>query len=205
MVAIREDESGTNHSSMLAVFISEILHEANVRTQELDAVAVSAGPGSYTGLRIGVATAKGICFAASRPLIAVDSLSALAVGMMENFPQDGILYCPTVDARRDEIYFSLLDSKFSVLLPSTNIILSSTIPFIIPEQKKILLGGTGSIKAFDKWKNSLILVDQATKHSSKYLIHLAEKNFHNSNFESVSDFEPLYIKPVFITLKKDRS
>jgi len=198
VISLKEDNSGTNHASRLTIFIQELLDQNNLSIQELDAIAVSAGPGSYTGLRIGVATAKGICFSITKPLIAVDSLHALAEGMIAAHPNNGFLYCPTIDARRDEIYYSLIDLKSSILIPSNNVILAPTIPFDIPGDKSILVGGTGAAKTIAQWNNSSLVYDETTLGSSKNMIAISNKKFYDSQFENVASFEPAYIKPAFI-------
>jgi len=201
VIAVKEDHSGTNHASMLTVFIRRLCDENHLSVADLDAVAVSAGPGSYTGLRIGVATSKGICFSIGKPLLAIDSLQAFAEGMRLRNDSDGLLYCSTIDARRNEIYYSLIESKDNVLIPSNNIELSSTIPFIIPENRKILIGGNGALKSMSFWNHSSIKIDSTTIHSSKWMARLAEIKFLSSQFEDINAFEPSYIKPVFFAQK----
>jgi tRNA threonylcarbamoyladenosine biosynthesis protein TsaB len=203
VIALKEDNPGTNHASFLTVFIRQLLDNTHLSFAQLDAVAVSAGPGSYTGLRIGLATAKGICFSISKPLIAIDSLRALAEGMIVNNREESLLYCPTIDARRNEIYYSLIGVESNVLVPSVNIEISSNIPFEIPEIRKILLGGSGVTKIVSHWNQSSFKVDNETTHSAEWMAQLAELRFLATQFEDLSTFEPLYIKPVFILQKKN--
>ena len=104
--ALRESNEGLNHSVLLAPYIDALLHEHRLEVRDLDAIAVSMGPGSYTGLRIGVSTAKGLCFGAGIPLIAVPTLRALARSVADRTGEDA-LYCPMLDARRMEVYTAL--------------------------------------------------------------------------------------------------
>jgi len=201
VIGVREDRSGLNHASFLAVFIQELFSETRLNIDELDAIAVSAGPGSYTGLRIGAAAAKGICYSISKPLIAVDSLMILAKSMKSNFSGGNFNYCPVIDARRNEIYFSLLDSNFSVLIPSKNIEVSVAIPFDIPENVKIIIGGSGANKCLKLWDNSNFIEDCSAIFSARNMATFSEEKFKKSQFESVARFEPSYIKPVFISVK----
>jgi tRNA threonylcarbamoyladenosine biosynthesis protein TsaB len=205
VVAEREDKSGTNHASLLAVFIRDLFAKNNLNIHQLDAVAVSSGPGSYTGLRIGVATAKGICFSLSKTLIAIDSLHALASGMIERNSVKGFLYCPTIDARRNEIYYSIVDGDSNVIVPSINIELSSVLPFSFLIDKQILIGGSGAVKCLQYWNSSLLTLGSVTNHSSRWMVPLSEKKFATNIFEDARDFEPSYIKPVFFNTQKKSS
>jgi tRNA threonylcarbamoyladenosine biosynthesis protein TsaB len=199
LLGLREDSSGTSHASLLALYIRELLEELHLHPAELDAIAVSAGPGSYTGLRIGTATAKGMCFALSKPLIAVDSLLALAEGMANLDNRSADLYCPTIDARRNEIYFSLISRSKTVLIPSRNIELSADPPFEMEKEQCLLLGGSGAKKAMQSWMRESFLVDDSVRHSAKWMISLSEQKFIAMDFENVASFEPAYIKPVYFT------
>jgi tRNA threonylcarbamoyladenosine biosynthesis protein TsaB len=195
----REDHSGTNHAALLAVYIKELFEEHRMKAADLDAVAVSAGPGSYTGLRIGAATAKGICFAASRPLIAIDSLRILAEGMAERIKGSHCIYCPTIDARRNEIYFSLIRDGGTVIAPSRNLELTETLPFEIRAGEQVVIGGSGRDKAMKSWVHNYIIADAETITSSRLMAQLAEKKFAAAAFENTAAFEPAYIKPVYFT------
>ena len=103
MIALKENNEGLNHSVLLGTYIDEILKDNHMDAHCLDAVAISMGPGSYTGLRIGVSMAKGVCFGAGKPLIAVPTLQALALSVSERIREEA-LYCPMIDARRMEVY-----------------------------------------------------------------------------------------------------
>src|SRR5690554_7515544 len=102
LICERESLEGLNHSQLLTVFIEELFEESGCKPQELQAVAVSKGPGSYTGLRIGVSVAKGLCYALQKPLLAFSSLEVMAAAFLQsgNAPEDGALLCPLMDARR---------------------------------------------------------------------------------------------------------
>ena len=99
IIGIKESNEGLNHSVLLGVYIDDILNSHHIHAAQLDAIAVSMGPGSYTGLRIGVSTAKGLCFGANKPLLAVPTLQALARSVADQL-QENALYCPMLDARR---------------------------------------------------------------------------------------------------------
>lgn len=199
MIAEIEDASGTNHASVLTTSIQLLFQKLNLDMHGLDAIAVSAGPGSYTGLRIGAATAKGLCYSVEKPLIAVDSLQALAVGMGKKY--QGLIYCPTLDARRDEIYYGLFGKDAKEIISSRNIILSETIPFNIANKTKVI-GGSGVVKCQSFWKNANLIFDNLIVTSARYMIPMSEKKFRYSQFENIINFEPNYIKPVYITSSK---
>ena len=114
LLSIRESKNGYTHAENITLFISEVIQEACVSLNDVDAIAVSKGPGSYTGLRIGTSTAKGICFALDKPLIAVPTLKALTLGAVNKLSivnrQLSILFCPMLDARRMEVYCAVYDS-----------------------------------------------------------------------------------------------
>ena len=118
VVAIREINEGFNHSAKLTVFISELLNETGIEIINLDAIAVSSGPGSYTGLRIGVSVAKGLCFSIDKPLISIPTLEALSIGAAEKISdQEDIILFPMIDARRMEVYCAQYDLNISCISP----------------------------------------------------------------------------------------
>lgn len=198
MIAEKEDASGTNHASVLISFIQLLFRQVNLGINDLDAIAVSAGPGSYTGLRIGTATAKGLCYSLEKPLIAIDSLQALAVGLGKKYSEKNFFYCPTLDARRNEIYYGLFGKDAEEIISSSNIILSESIPFGI-SGKDIIIGGSGAGKCQSFWKDDALIFDYEIIPSARYMIPLSEKKFSHPQFEDIANFEPHYIKPVYIT------
>jgi len=202
MILEKEDFSGINHASMLTVLIQQLFMETKLELQQLDAIAVSAGPGSYTGLRIGVVTAKGLCFSLDKPLIAIDSLQALALGLGKKFPSDDLTYCPTIDARRDEVYFGLFGKNSEQILASNNITLSSILPFSIPDNHRLLVGGSGVLKCRQFWSDKKISFEDTMVSSARNMIFLSEKKLFATQFEDTVTFEPHYIKPVYITSPK---
>ena len=182
------------HSSMLTVFIREVMEEAGVKMAELDAVAVSKGPGSFTGLRIGVSVAKGIAWGLELPLISVSSLEALAGKASNNAGQDDIL-CPLIDARNNEFYFAVFSSKLRELLPADAGLISQEIFSPLEGYNKILFFGDGIEKIEDsilKIKKAEILkgigADAASLSVLAYLKYVA------GEFENIKTFEPFYLR-----------
>src|ERR1700679_1775691 len=121
VLAVKQLDGRNVHAEMITLFIEEVVAAAGIKYEDLDAVAVSSGPGSYTGLRIGVSTAKGLCFALEKPLIAVETLTAMAHGALkrgETALNDDLLLCPMIDARRMEVYTALFDKELVQLKPT---------------------------------------------------------------------------------------
>lgn len=204
LIAMKELHENANHASMLAVLIADMMKTVQITLKELDAVAISAGPGSYTGLRIGAATAKSLCFSLSKPLLAIDSLQALALGMSNHIQQSDHIYCPTIDARRDEIYFGLFDGNGKVIHPSVNIILNDSFLNYLPKDKMITVGGSGAAKCLHFENNRNLSFDYSTRPSAQWLIQQATENMLEKRFNDYHSFEPNYVKPAFVTASKSR-
>ena len=116
LLSYKEEHNIQSHASLITVFIDEVLQNAKKKASELDAVAVSIGPGSYTGLRIGLSCAKGLCYALNIPLITIDSLESLAQGMISEKYDANALYLPLIDARRNEVYYAIFNAKGEALV-----------------------------------------------------------------------------------------
>src|ERR1700761_7507521 len=119
VLAYRQIDERNIHAEIITIFINELIAEAGIQYKSIDAIAVSSGPGSYTGLRIGISTAKGLCYALDKPLIAVETLAAMADGIRaeENSYQQTLL-CPMIDARRMEVYTAVFDAAGNIIKPT---------------------------------------------------------------------------------------
>lgn len=202
LIAIRES-AGRDHASLLAVFIDEVVREANISLKDIQAVAVSRGPGSYTGLRIGVASAKGICYALNKPLIAIDTLQSMANSFLldldETITSDYLLV-PMIDARRMEVYGAVLDQDLNYVSTTVAEVLN-TQSFLVRPQLPRVLFGDGATKAIDVIKGeSLVKVVSEFSPSAKGLINLSFNAFAKKNFENIAYFEPFYLKE-FVSTK----
>jgi tRNA threonylcarbamoyladenosine biosynthesis protein TsaB len=208
LIDLIESAEGQNHARLVSVFIQELLSKNTIKPEQLNAVAVSRGPGSYTGLRIGVSTAKGICFAAGIPLIAVGTLESMAgyvavnrqqFGLKENIPA---LFCPMIDARRMEVYSMLFDEKGKMLKPISAEIIDET--FLADELtvNQVVFFGNGAEKC-KKVINSpnAVFIDKI-RASARYLIELVWQAYNNNQFEDVAYFEPFYLKDFVATVSK---
>ncbi|MCO5946876.1 MULTISPECIES: tRNA (adenosine(37)-N6)-threonylcarbamoyltransferase complex dimerization subunit type 1 TsaB [Mucilaginibacter] len=193
------------HAEVITRFVEEIITGAGFSYNNLDAIAVSCGPGSYTGLRIGISTAKGLCFALDKPLIAVETLSAMAEGVagLDVYSnQTDLLLCPMIDARRMEVYTAIFNINGEIIKPTAAEIVDENSFADILQNNKVLFFGDGAEKCFNVLKahpNALYLPDFLN--SATHLTKKAAEKFNNGNFEDVAYFEPYYLKD-FIAGKK---
>lgn len=182
---------GYVHAEQLNVLIRGLLDENNVGMSELDAIAVSAGPGSYTGLRIGVSSAKGFCYALNIPLIALNSLEIMMQVYLQWFKPETALYIPMIDARRMEVYMATFKEGKEIEAPCARVIDAS---FRVDEASKVILFGDGADKL-----SGLKLGDHISKRSHFHtsasgMVELSYEKFQEKKFEDVAYFDPLYLK-----------
>ena len=189
-------EDGFKHAAKLHVFIDEVLQEANISPTELDAIAVSAGPGSFTGLRIGSVAAKGLCFALDIPLITIPTLQLLAAPHWENTKVVALL-----DARRDEVYTATFDIGGNELSKTQAHILSET-SFAELAQEPVCFVGTGAEKAKAILPKNTNWHFLPTNPIATDMLPLATVAFKKKAFTNSANFAPTYIKPVRITPSK---
>ena len=192
LLAIKENDTPSySHSEQLHVFIEDVLKEGKSALQDLDAIAVSKGPGSYTGLRIGVSSAKGLCFSLDIPLISIATLESMA-HQAESENYDFII--PVLDARRMEVYSAIFDqSRLEVRETRAEIIDENSFQGYAEKGKVILLGsGAEKCKSILTHKN--ISYDTSVVPSSRDMGALSYQKFENKEFEDVAYFEPFYLK-----------
>lgn len=201
-LAYRENNQQKEHASFVHAAINTILIEAGKSLQQIDAFAVTSGPGSYTGLRVGLATAKGFCFALNKPLIIVNTLNVMAQAAIIAKPSalNDLLYCPMIDARRMEVYTAVFTGDVkSVLQPSAIILEPSTFDFWLKDLSVVFFG-SGSAKLKDLLRNDKAIFADI-EFNAKNLARLAEKSFSQEEFSDVAYAEPNYIKSFFTTQK----
>lgn len=188
-----QSEEKNSHSQMLPLLIEKIfsLYGENIR-KDLDAVAVSKGPGSYTGLRIGVSSAKGLAYALNIPLISVETLKILAFRAMTLYPD--MLYLPMIDARRMEVYSALYDSDFNCLKEISADIIESDIYKEYQKDKKIAVIGDGAQKCKSVLNNGFYIYDDNVSLHAEYMCGIALSKYKNGDFEDKAYFEPYYLK-----------
>ncbi len=192
----KTDLNGPSHAVQLGVFVDEALSYIDNHGIPFDAVAVSCGPGSYTGLRIGVSMAKGICYGRELKLIAIPTLEVLCVPILlyhEELPEDALL-CPMIDARRMEVYAAIYDRALRTVRPIGADIVDENSYLEYLEQHPVYFFGDGASKCREKitHPNAHFLPDIVPL--AKYMGPLAEKAVANGRYEDVAYFEPFYLK-----------
>lgn len=193
VISYRERNEPNIHASQLTLFIEAVMKEAKVKFKDLNAVAVSRGPGSYTGLRIGVSTAKGLCFALNIPLIAVDTLQSLAKGFADSVSQTNhqTRLCPMLDARRMEVYMAVFTADLNEVEPVQAKILDET---SFDGYADIVLFGDGAQKCIRLYAGKDNVRIAEFHNSARHLSGIAFEKFEEKQFEDVAYFEPFYLK-----------
>ncbi len=203
ILAMKElNSENYSHAEKLHVFIEEVMREANLKTQDLEAVAVSKGPGSYTGLRIGVSAAKGLCYALGVPLVSVSTLKSMA-SQLKGVDEDAIII-PVLDARRMEVYSAVFDNHLNhVRETKAEIIDEQSFEKYISSTSVHFLGsGAEKIKGIFNSDNLTFHLDVVP--SAKEMALISFDKFKNQDFEDVAYFEPYYLKDFVLQTKKDK-
>ena len=214
VIALRESLDGQNHAEKITIFIDEVMKEANISYNELEAIAVSKGPGSYTGLRIGVSTAKGLCYAIEKPLIAIDTLAAMTEGFLDNnfdnntnimssslslssslSSSSSSIFCPMIDARRMEVYSAFFTGDMKKISETEALIIDENSFSDLKLNHHLYLFGDGADKLVSLFENEEnITVIEKFHCSAAYMARLAEEAFKNNDFVDTAYFEPFYLK-----------
>lgn len=211
LLSLRESDEGRDHARKVALFVDELLRETGVAPEDLDAVAVGKGPGSYTGLRIGVSFAKGLCYGLGKPLLAVGSLDALTEVAREDY-EAGILdvagwekarLCPMVDARRMEVYAQVFDAGGRPLTEVTAEVVGegSFAGYRGDAEHPFVIFGNGAAKCASVLPDA-VAVNVAP--SARGLARPAQRAFEEGRFEDPAYFEPFYLKDFVVTTSKKR-
>lgn len=203
IITLKESIENRSHASMLTVLIDETLKENGIKARELEAIAVGKGPGSYTGLRIGVSVAKGLAFAASVPLIGIETTITMFRGVAGRWDEkihagEKILFCPMLDARRMEVYNAIYDSKGDTIKPISAEIIGEDSFMDIPETEKLILFGDGAEKCREVIKRKNVYFEDDFRISASFMHKPVYEALKNRQFEDVAYFEPFYLKD-FIT------
>ena len=192
----KEDHEGPNHAVILGVFVQEALSFIDSHAIPLDAVAVSCGPGSYTGLRIGLSMAKGICYGRDVKLIAIPTLELMCVPLLlgEKISEENALLCPMIDARRMEVYSQFFDRALKeVRSINADIVESNTYDDILAQQP-VYFFGNGAEKCYEVLTHHNAHIIEGIVPLAKNMYPLAEKRMANEQFEDVAYFVPFYLK-----------
>jgi tRNA threonylcarbamoyladenosine biosynthesis protein TsaB len=197
VIYLEETEIHQSHTASLMEFINHSLQTTGKILKGIDAIAVSKGPGSYTGLRIGISTAKGLCYALDIPLIGIVTLKSMAIGMKkicqsEDLP---ILFCPMIDARRMEVYTTLYDYEINNIVPVTASIIDESSFTEVLSGNIVYFGGDGAGKCkhlLEANPNARFLDQEVVSAANLSLV--SETAYKNGLFENVAYFEPNYLK-----------
>ena len=207
VLAVKEDHSEKSHASMLTLLISDILKESGLKASELDAVAVSKGPGSYTGLRIGVSVAKGMAYALSKPIIAVSTLQTMYNGIISDAvskyaTDSSTIFCPMIDARRMEVYYAQYNSNGDIIKDvCAGIITGETFKNLL-NSRKMLFFGDGAAKFISVIEHPNAIITDNYKISAGHMYPSVIKAFENKKFEDTAYFEPFYLKDFVTTIPR---
>lgn len=194
IIDLQMSDNAMQHATHLPLYVESAMKLLKEKNIKLDAVAVSAGPGSYTGLRIGVSTAKGICYALSCHLIALDTLKVMAFGFKQT-NQANTIICPVIDARRMEIYTAMYDSDLNELLPAEAKIIDEN--SFADINQSICFCGSGAEKMSKVIANPNAMFDPTLKPTANMMVDLAEEAYRNAKFEDVAYYEPFYLKEFY--------
>lgn len=199
ILALEELNAGYSHAENLVSFCTEVLKKSSCTFNDLDAVAVSKGPGSYTGLRIGVSAAKGFCYALNIPLISVNTLQHMALQLSATGNYVDALFCPMIDARRMEVYCAIYDSNNAEIKETATEIITADSFVTYLENKQVLFFGDGSAKCKDfleSQAHATFIADIVPSAAS--MISLAEAKYLKKDFENTAYFEPFYLKDFLV-------
>ena len=205
VIAEAETRGQQSHAGNLTLLIEQCLKEIGQSLSDLDAIAVSHGPGSYTGLRIGLSTAKGMCYALEKPLITVNTLAALANVTKMRFPHENAVYCPMIDARRMEVYTAIFDGNGKQLTETQPLIIENEDYFeaYFANNQTIIFSGDGSekCKTIIENKNSKFIIQENT---AVGMVSIAERQFNENDFDDLAYSSPFYLKSPNITKPRKR-
>ena len=209
LISLRESDEGRDHAKRVGVFVDELLRENDVAPYELDAIAVGMGPGSYTGLRIGVSFAKGMCYGLQIPLVAVGSLDALAAvaiedneaGILDVENWDDAILCPMVDARRMEVYTRLFNAKGEPVSEVKAEIVTEESFSEWRKDKQLVIFGNGAAKCCEVLPDATLV---NITPSARGLARLAEQRLQEGKTEDIAYFEPFYLKDFVVIPSKKK-
>ena len=192
-----------SHSALVTVLVQDLLKYAGLTLANLSGIAISGGPGSYTGLRIGTSTAKGLCFGLDLPLIEVSTLEAMALAQIRATPQAAqLLFCPMLDARRLEVYCAVYNQNLEPVLPVAPVVLTEASFAELVAAQPVLFFGSGADKFRDLISpnpNAWFISGAAP--NAAFIGELAYRKYHQQQFEVIAYYEPFYLKEFYTTAK----
>lgn len=201
LLSIRESSEPKAHSGSITLYIEEVMQSSGYNLQEIDAIAVSKGPGSFTGLRIGISAAKGLCYALDIPLIAVNTLESAVYGYIRTAMQQNALLCPMIDARRMEVYTAIYDETNKEIFPPSAEIIYETSFADTLKRNKVVFFGDCILKIKPKLSHQAnAIFEESFLQSAKNMIVLSTRYYKEDRFEDIAYFEPFYLKDFVKTI-----
>ncbi|MFN3940147.1 MAG: tRNA (adenosine(37)-N6)-threonylcarbamoyltransferase complex dimerization subunit type 1 TsaB [Chitinophagales bacterium] len=188
-------EKENDHAAQLAVIVNSLLDQQKIKPQALNAIAISAGPGSYTGLRIGASFAKGMCHALNIRLIALNTLQCMAAGAQMQYAENNILYAPLIDARRMEVYTAVLDGKNNFIRPPEAVVMETNDFRKLLAENKILFFGSGLAKTKHLLQHHHSLFKDDFTLLANHMTQIAWLHYLQAGDQNIALFEPQYLKP----------
>lgn len=195
---LQMSDEAMQHATHLPVYVETAMKQIREQNIKLDAVAVSSGPGSYTGLRIGVSTAKGLCYALGCKLIAINTLKIMATALQNTTPTNAVI-CPLIDARRMEVYTAIYDNTLNEISPAEAKIIDENSFSDI--DRPIYFCGSGAEKCSNVIKNPNAQFITSVKPTANMMVKLAEEAYRNQQFQDVAYYEPFYLKEFYTPQK----
>lgn len=207
ILGLIESTEQKNHASFVQPAIQQLMADSRYSLAELDAIAVTSGPGSYTGLRVGLASAKGICYVLQKPLILVNTLEVMAQSIVSHYASTGktidasTLLCPLIDARRMEVFTAMYDHSLQEIQPPHALLIDQNSFSGQLSTHKIIFSGSGHLKLKDSLANASADFLNI-QHNASHLSARAVKAYQSNHFADLAYSEPLYVKEFFDTRKK---
>lgn len=201
-LAIAHSEEQKNHASFIQPAIEQLIEQSGYSLSALDAIAVTAGPGSYTGLRVGLSTAKGLCYALGKPLIMINTLEVMALAAIETHLQHygdraEALFCPMIDARRMEVFTAVYNQQLEIQQEPAAMILNENSFYDFINNHFIVFSGSGSHKFRPLIPNPEAVLFLDVRHSASHLAKRAFRAFQQALFSDLAYSEPFYLKEFF--------
>lgn len=204
LLVLNEITDGNMHASALTGLVEKTISEANISLKQLNAICISKGPGSYTGLRVGVSTAKGLCYGLNIPLISVNTLQGIAGVYMQQNPGNTFIVCPMIDARRMEVYAAIFDSSLQELKPTEAVIINEQSFVDELNEQQIVFIGNGAAKCKSTIMHPHAIFIDGIQCSAAGLGKLAYQQYSVNSFEDTAYFEPFYLKDFVGTTPKKK-
>lgn len=203
LLAVENNNQATNHAAFVQPAIKSICKQTDIPLQVIDAVAVSNGPGSYTGLRVGLASAKGLCYALNKPLITLSTLAIMATAVKDTIQTEKACFiCPLIDARRTDVFTALYNQDLAIIIQPQHMVLQQDSFASQLEQLPVFGIGSGAAKLQNILNNPNFIIKNISWYAA-HMVALAEQAFANQQFANTAYAVPFYLKEVYTTIPKN--